>query len=469
MMLSDTEHKRFIIFAQKASERDYLRNIVFTLNNTKVVCFERESICFDNLTSINPQVILIRTDSIEIIWRFIFALQVFHLNCRIIILSDQLTWRHFNRPGINGLIHCIPLRNESVRLREAIEKVTELDNSLANTQNDDYLVGKSNAIRYINNQLPNIIASSDPIMITGEDGTGKEKLARLIVGLQKKRSVFIKIDCSQIVPNSSVENESLVEQFYSVFSKIECHHELLSDSIVFFLDKIHLLKKNTQSEILPILDNGGPFLINHAKAGDELQVRFIATSDVEINNLAKRADYRKAFLYRLNVLPIHMPPLRQRREDVPLLIDYFIINTCKRMKRSLITPSRKVLDKLLAYDWPGNVEELQRLIERMAISGDESHIFSHNGIQDKKQKSTMDFYYVLDTMTLPNTFEIKNYLSDFAERPLKIICDKFVSRTEKIILQKALESTSWNRKRAAELLHISYKSILNKIKMYDIL
>ena len=463
-MVATSNNKQIVIFAKKSLERDYLRNGLSNRNGKTIraICFENETICFDNLASIDPQTILIRTDSSDQVWRFLFALQGLELNSQLVILSNKLSDAQFNQCGIKDCVQFIPLKIDGADLIGRIENTICTGKATSCADGAGFIVGKSPVIQRVNTMLPSLINSPDPIMITGEAGTGKELLARLIVSHQKDSSIFIKIDCSQI--DSLVSNHTLGLNQQSQFVT----DSAVNRPIVILLDKIHLLEKKSQSEILLILENGFRLTIDLMKVSDEAKFRFIATSEVEIHQLEKSNNFRKALLYRLNVIPIHMPPLRQRTEDVPLLIDYFVIDTCTKMKRSYVMPSQRVLEKLIAYDWPGNVAELQQLIERMSVTGDENHILAHNGIQYIKKSSNKDLIHILDTDTLPNSFEITNYLSDLGERSLKTISDKFVSRTEKLIMQKALETTNWNRKKAAALLHISYKSMLNKMKMYEI-
>lgn len=463
-MVAASNNRQIVIFAKKSLERDYLRNGLANRNgkSIKAICFENETICFDNLASIDPRTILIRTDSSDQVWRFLFALKGLELSSQLVILSNKLSDAQFDQWGLNACVKCIPLKINGVDLIERIEDAIGNGTVASSIVGTGFIVGKSPLIQRVNTMLPSLINSSDPIMITGEPGTGKELLARSIVHPQKDSSIFIKIDCSQVKSLVLDHNFRIDQQSQFVAD------DAANRSIIVLLDKIHLLEKKSQSEILLILENGFRLTIDMMKVVDESKLRFIATSEVDIHQLERSNSFRKAFLYRLNVIPIHMPPLRKRMEDVPLLIDYFVIDTCTKMKRSYIMPSQQVREKLTAYDWPGNVAELQRLIERMTVTGDENHILAHNGIQYIQKRSNKDLIHILDTDTLPNTFDITNYLSDLGERSLKTICDKFVGHTEKMIMQKALETTNWNRKKAAALLNISYKSMLNKMKMYEI-
>ena len=152
-----------------------------------------------------------------------------------------------------------------------------------------------------------------------------------------------------------------------------------------------------------------------------------------------------------------------------MLMDYFTIDTAVGNGKSTLIPSQKARDTLYMYDWPGNVEELKTYMRRLSTTGDESCIFANNNMPTLKKNSQAYFLKSASIEGLPKSHEIKRFLPIAGELSLKRICEEFVSRTEKKLMQKALESTNWNRKKAAKLLNISYKSMLNKMKAYDII
>ena len=164
-----------------------------------------------------------------------------------------------------------------------------------------------------------------------------------------------------------------------------------------------------------------------------------------------------------------MPPLRDRKADIPLLMDYFLIRACAAGQRSMLIPSQKALDALYLHHWPGNVDELKTYMQRVAAAGNESCIFDNYRIPKPRKNSLEYFLKAAGGEDLPKIHEIKSSLTDMRNLSLKKVCEEFVARTEKKLMQKALESTNWNRKKAAQLLNISYKSMLNKIKVYDII
>lgn len=149
-------------------------------------------------------------------------------------------------------------------------------------------------------------------------------------------------------------------------------------------------------------------------------------------------------------------------------MDHFIIRAAAGSKKSIIIPSRQARDSLYMYHWPGNVDELKTYMDRIVAEGNEECIFANRNLPQAKTDLRGYFLQSAGVENLPKPHEIKNSLSDLRDMSLKKVCEEFVTRTEKKLMKKALESTNWNRKKAAELLNISYKSMLNKMKAYDI-
>jgi two-component system response regulator AtoC len=319
------------------------------------------------------------------------------------------------------------------------------------------IVGQTEAIRNIRNMLPCLESSRDPILITGEKGTGKELLARAIGLWSQSDSRFIKIDCAQLLPKMIAHNMENPEAFLGDRSKKR----------TILLDKIHLLKRSIQAELLLLIESVNDLQTNERTVGNTM-LRLIATSENNIEHMVKQGRFRKDLYYRLKVIPISLPPLRFRQEDISLFIDYFLIEACAKLNKSVIIPSDQTREQLYVYDWPGNLSELKKTMQRVALTGDETSAFANERILKHKKSIAKRLPYSIEMEALPSSFEILNYLPGVNNLSLRRICNEFVSRTEKKVMKKALMTTSWNRKKAAGLLNISYKSLLNKIKTYEL-
>ena len=182
----------------------------------------------------------------------------------------------------------------------------------------------------------------------------------------------------------------------------------------------------------------------------------------------EKRKFRKDLFYRLNVIRIDIPPLRNRIQDIPLLAVFFNDMFCGNIGRSHFNLSQKTKNILSSYHWPENVRELENVVRHSVLIGNEESMLNKFGLSNQKNKSATPISCSEDIYTVAELSDVKKYLKDLNKVSLKDISQEFVTRTEKKIMQQALKKTKWNRKKAAILLDISYKSLLNKIKTYDL-
>jgi DNA-binding NtrC family response regulator len=455
-MMKYNQNDNVIIFSESHEGRDYLRNRIapFGFN---AVCFENEAICFDNFRSIAPKIVIVQTEANQIIWRFIFAVHALRLECPLLIVSESLKADAFLNYTA-GM--CSDAAASSTNDHSLAEKILEIFSGSHLVPTGTHLplfIGEAEAIRNIRSQLPRIADSCDPVLITGEPGTGKELVVRLIHQIAKDERSLIKIDCGELQP------EMLINGWLDTALETGA----ASKPTTLFFNNLHLVSKKIQSEILLVIDR-----VNSCRAPQKtvqaLDARVIAACEPAIQERLRTDGFRKDLFFRLNVIPVQMPPLRDRKDDIPLLMDYFIIKACADSQKSILIPSPKARDALFLYRWPGNVDELKTYMRRVAAAGNESCIFDNYRIPKLRKNTRKDFLEAAGAADLPDIHEIKSSLLDMRDMSLKKVCEAFVVRTEKKFMQKALESTNWNRKKAAQLLNISYKSMLNKMKVYDI-
>jgi DNA-binding NtrC family response regulator len=448
-----------IIFAQSPSERDYLRDMLSALEIT-ILCFEKEATCFDNLISIHPQLIVVRTDSKTTVWRFALALNALKLDARLLHLSSAFDAHNLNVNHVNIMTHSLPWAYEPNNLADNIHQMLTINESPPKLNGHGVLLGTNPAIKSINSKLQSLAQAPDPVLIEGEAGTGKELLARMIVDCKRDNSILLKIDCKALAVVEkrpcAMPGGCLYEKIYEIFVS----NQVAKKPVTILLDKIDHLDQRSQSELLLLWEKDFNF---HA------DVRFIATSETDLAHRVRHDRFRKELFYRLNVIPLHMPALRERREDIPLMTDHFAIEACTRLRRSFLFPTPHLSGQLTAYHWPGNLDELKCSMDRLAASGDEGQILQQSGFQSFRKNPCRNLYNAVGADTIPDLLEIRSCLSNMGNTSLKSICDQFTHKTEKKLLRRALETTNWNRKKAASLLHISYKSMLNKMKMYEII
>jgi DNA-binding NtrC family response regulator len=445
------------VYSKSLGERDYLRNLINACG-FNAICFETENTFIDNLNTIKPKMAIVQTDSADCVWRFLFSIHASGLRSPMILLSLRLNAERFNRIGHGILIHAISNHRQGGRLSSVIS-------GLATHINDDLIedttplfIGESEETSKIRSRLPNIAHSHDAVLILGEQGTGKELLSRIIVEASSAHDRLIKIDCSKL------ESRVLVNGAMRKIFHMECK----SKSITVLFDKIHQISMELQADLLLLVEEAQK-LEAGKKADTKCRVRFIATSEHKIETLVQKGTFRKDLSYRLNVIPLSLPPLRYRRADIPLLMDYFIIDACVKNNKSVVIPSQKAREISFMYHWPGNVDELSNYMHRVAMDGNESCILNNSNIQKSMKNSGDHLLKAASVEELPKAYEIKDFIPTAKNLSLRSICDEFVSRTERRLMRRALDATNWNRKKAAELLNISYKSMLNKMKAYDII
>ena len=317
------------------------------------------------------------------------------------------------------------------------------------TMGESNIIGKSPAILQEAEKLKQVAVTGTPVLVLGESGTGKELFARAIHNLSlRKNKPFMAINSASI-PENLLENElfghekgSFTDAYVRQIGKLE-----LTQGGTFFLDEIGDLPTNLQGKILRVIEDKKVSRIGSNQEID-LDVRFVFATNKNIKQEVTVGNFRKDLYYRINVFPLILPPLREREEDILLLADYFIKKFSIELKKKCLPLSEKARGKLREYNWPGNVRELQNTIERaMIISGG-------------PEIGERDIILPEESFQLAEEFDFHGTLRQVATRALRII--------EKLKIEKVLKQVDFNRTRAAEILKISYKTLLDKIKDYDI-
>jgi len=313
------------------------------------------------------------------------------------------------------------------------------------------IVGKSNKIEDVAQMVQKVAPTKTTVLLLGESGTGKELFARAIHNVSNRRNYpFVPINCAAI-PRDLLESELFGHEkgaFTGADSRKLGKFEL-ADKGTIFLDEIGDMDLALQSKVLRAIEDGEIERVGGVK-GINVDVRIIAASNKDIERAVEEMLFREDLYYRLNVFPIKIPPLRERREDIPLLVEYFIKKYCLEIKTSLKTVSKETLDILMSYHWKGNVRELENTIERAVILCDGEMITPEHVVLSQRAVSE----------SVVRSLHMEGTLGDTAKEALRI------AETQHIV--KALRDTKGNKSRAAELLQVSYKTLLTKIKEYGI-
>ncbi len=340
-----------------------------------------------------------------------------------------------------------PLSLERVLLvaKRAFERRTlEMENkALKKDLTKKYrLIGTSPKMELLKEQINMAGQSNSRVLIMGESGSGKELVARLLHENSKSAGKpFIEVNCAAI-PQELIESElfghekgSFTGAFESKKGKFE-----LADGGTLFLDEVGDMSPSAQSKVLRIIETQEFQRVGGSK-NIKVDVRIIAATNKDLKEEVKKGNFREDLLYRLNVIPIVVPPLRERKEDIPLLVEHFLESFAAEYGKKPKKIAPEALKMLEAHDWPGNIRELRNVIERLVIMTPSDTITSKNLVIAEPTR--------------------QDYLS---YKILKEARDAF----EKDFITKRLEENNWNISKTAEILQVERSNLHKKIKAYDI-
>jgi DNA-binding NtrC family response regulator len=313
------------------------------------------------------------------------------------------------------------------------------------------IIGKSKKLLEVVEKAQKVAAGNTTVLLQGESGTGKELFARAIHYLsQRKDGPFVAINCAAI-PRELIESELFGHEkgaFTGAVGKKLGKFEL-ADKGTIFLDEIGDMDPSLQVKLLRVLEEDG-FMRVGGTLKVKVDVRVISASNKDLLVAIANQRFREDLYYRISVFPVMIPPLRERREDIPMLVEYFLSYFCKETKKGTKILSQAAVDLLMNHIWTGNVRELQNCIERAVILSDGNEIDpEHLGIKLKELECT-------PASELP------------IDGTLQEVSSAATRRAETMLIKKVLKETSGNKTRAAEILQVSYKTLLTKIKDYSI-
>ncbi len=312
---------------------------------------------------------------------------------------------------------------------------------------EEKLIGESEAMKRLREKIQKVASTTSKVLITGGNGTGKEVVAKEIHSLSEKKSgPFIQVNCAAI-PEELIEVELFgnVEGFltYSPDKRIGKFEQANNGTI--FLDEIADLSLEAQAKLINVLAVNAvePLGSNEVIPID---VRVIASTNRNLNELIAENKFREDLYHRINVITINVPPLNERREDIPLFIEYFAENICRQNNLPFKTFTKSAVDYLSSLKWPGNVRELRNTIERIIILVD-SDTIDKPMVEDEEQKFFSEFDQFVNS---------------------DISLHEFQDLTEKIFIERKLKENNWNISKTAEALNIQRSHLYTKIKQYGI-
>ena len=314
------------------------------------------------------------------------------------------------------------------------------------------IIGRTPAMARVFGLIDKVADSPTTVLITGESGTGKELVARALhEHSSRKEAPFIQVNCGAI-PEALFESELFGHEkgaFTGAASARPGRFELAHGGTL-FLDEIGELPKDMQVKLLRVLQDGRVDRVGGTRT-TTVDVRVVAATNRDLLAEAQAGTFREDLYYRLNVIPIHLPPLRERPEDIPLLVDHFLRRFNERLGRGLQGLSPEATDAIAAWRWPGNVRELENLMERAVLlaEGDTIRLRDLSGIGSVDEAGEVDE-------------------SDVEELGLKEYVRVYTAKLERSRIQRVLEQEDGNVTRASRKLGISRKSLQTKMKDYGL-
>jgi DNA-binding NtrC family response regulator len=323
----------------------------------------------------------------------------------------------------------------------------QLESLRARTDADARILGDSPGVRTLRAAIEKVAATDARVLIRGESGTGKELVANALHHSSRRAGkAFVKLNCAAIPPHL-IEDE-LFGHARGAFTDAKTAKRGLfeeADGGTLFLDEIGDMDLMLQSRLLRVLEDGHVRRIGET-SDRTVSVRALAATHRDLNELVKSGAFREDLFFRLATVPLDVPPLRERREDIPLLFTNFFADFCRRNRRPAMTIDVDALDALRRYAWPGNVRELRNVAERLSVFGTDPITIEQ-----------------LPTSLLTREHATETALLKLAESAEVIPLRAFKTQCEKEYIESVLRRTDWNVSRAAELLDVQRTHLHQKL------
>jgi DNA-binding NtrC family response regulator len=334
-------------------------------------------------------------------------------------------------------------------------KVRALSNQLKGSSPLQERMGPSDAVARLVSELNRVAESEFTVIIIGETGSGKEVVARAIHEVSSRsKGPFIPVDCGAI-PDTLLESE-LFGHERGAFTGAEVQKPgkfEVAQAGTLFLDEISNMPLGSQAKLLRVLQEKKVYRVGGTKP-IQVDVRLLVASNQDLHELALSGSFRRDLFYRLNEFTINIPPLRERKEDIPYLAKRFLDNANNELSKQVKGFSETALNTFLAYNWPGNVRELRSIIRRAALLADD--LITEKHLELKR----------VDVPGMAFTPQVQG--APWKNLSLKEILQQSISTVERDVFTQVLKQTGGNKAKAARLLQIDYKTIHEKVKKLGI-
>lgn len=337
-----------------------------------------------------------------------------------------------------------------ISVRNAVEQsnlITENKEYKKSILGDERILGKSKAISNILSTIEKVAPLDTRVLITGENGTGKELVAKAIHNKsERKDKSFVEVNCAAI-PNELIESELFGHEKGSFTGAVQQRigkFELANKGTL-FLDEVGDMSPQAQAKVLRAIEDGKIERVGGNKK-IEVDVRIISATNKNLKEEIAAGNFREDLYHRLNVIPLNIPPLKERTEDIPILVDSFSNDITTRHKKPPVIFEEDAMRFLQSLPWSGNVRELRNAIERIIILVDNKNIF----------RKDIEFLFAGAQSSIGDIIADSNSFQEFKEK------------AERAFIVKQLKANDWNISKTAEILEIQRSHLYNKMKKYEI-
>ncbi|MEE3332264.1 MAG: sigma-54 dependent transcriptional regulator [Myxococcota bacterium] len=344
---------------------------------------------------------------------------------------------------------------ENHKLKEEVEQLRGRVRSEAEML---LLWGDNPKMKEVREMIEQVADTDITVLIRGESGPGKEVVARALSQLSGRRSrPFVKVNCAAL-PSELLESElfGFEKGAFTGAQKRKLGKFEFANQGTIFLDEISEMHPSLQAKLLQVLQDG-EFSRLGGEADVKVDTRIIAATNRNLEEAVKDQTFREDLYYRLNVVTVNLPPLRDRIDAVPLLVEHFLDKYNEQYRKDMGALTANAMNLFMQYHWPGNIRELENMVKRIVVLGNEQAVLGEIQLREDEPTSDED-EDMFDLAALGVDSKSGGSIG------LKAISKRAAQIAEKRVIEKVLGQTRWNRKEAAERLQISYKALLYKMK-----
>jgi DNA-binding NtrC family response regulator len=374
--------------------------------------------------------------------------------------------------------------NKLIDRQRLTTEVTQIRDQVRRQADFHMLFGTSPKMEDVKNTIEQVADTNATVLIRGESGTGKEVVARMVYAQSPRRDKpFVKVNCAAI-PHELLESE-LFGYEPGAFTGANRQKPGKFDQAnngTMFLDEISEMHPALQAKLLHVLQDG-EFARLGGKRDITVDVRMLAATNKPLERGVEEGLFREDLFYRLNVVTIHIPPLRERREEIPLFLEFFLRKYSEYYGKQPPAFSDYAMNRVLEYPWPGNIRELENLVKRYVIVGNEAQIIrelsTHKPIVSSNSSGSSPMWGLKDANQVVAEKSGNGNSSSNGSQPVAVnptdqselslldIGKRAAMLAERQAIERVLAQTRWNRRQAAKILKVSYKALLNKLKAME--